>query len=205
MHPLTRESLQRRSSRRAVRADRDRVVRRHRPAVGGPGDARDRAGDAPGGGWIWRGRADGVEGPAWGGNLEIIDWQLRAGRYVRPAEDYAGSVLLLETSEEMPGATTSTGCCWAWASAGCWRSSRRVLVGRRQGLVASSGRSSPAGKEQYAADQRDAVIARALDEYNPGSPMVFDVDFGHTDPQLVIPHGGRVVVDGAARRITVDY
>ena len=34
---------------------------------------------------------------------------------------------------------------------------------------------------------------------------VFDVDFGHTDPQLVIPYGGTVRVDGPARRITVTY
>jgi len=32
---------------------------------------------------------------------------------------------------------------------------------------------------------------------------VFDVDLGHTDPQLVIPYGGMVRVDGPARRITV--
>ncbi|GGZ11310.1 hypothetical protein GCM10010300_64210 [Streptomyces olivaceoviridis] len=34
---------------------------------------------------------------------------------------------------------------------------------------------------------------------------VFDVDFGHTDPQVVIPYGGQVCVDGPARRITVTY
>jgi muramoyltetrapeptide carboxypeptidase LdcA involved in peptidoglycan recycling len=34
---------------------------------------------------------------------------------------------------------------------------------------------------------------------------VLDVGSGHTDPQLVIPSGGVVRVDGAARRITVTY
>jgi muramoyltetrapeptide carboxypeptidase LdcA involved in peptidoglycan recycling len=34
---------------------------------------------------------------------------------------------------------------------------------------------------------------------------VFDVDFGHTDPQVVIPFGGRVRVDGPGRRLTVTY
>lgn len=34
---------------------------------------------------------------------------------------------------------------------------------------------------------------------------VFDVDFGHTDPQLVVPVGGRIRVDGPSRRITVTY
>jgi muramoyltetrapeptide carboxypeptidase LdcA involved in peptidoglycan recycling len=41
--------------------------------------------------------------------------------------------------------------------------------------------------------------------YAPDTTIVFDVDFGHTDPQLVIPYGGLVRVDGPARRITVTY
>ena len=45
-----------------------------------------------------------VTGPAWVGCLEILHWNLAAGRWIRPAEDYAGCVLLLETSEEMPSA-----------------------------------------------------------------------------------------------------
>jgi muramoyltetrapeptide carboxypeptidase LdcA involved in peptidoglycan recycling len=39
----------------------------------------------------------------------------------------------------------------------------------------------------------------------PNTTIVFDVDYGHTDPQLVIPYGGLVRVDGPARRITVTY
>lgn len=31
------------------------------------------------------------------------------------------------------------------------------------------------------------------------------VDFGHTDPQLVIFYGGRARIDGPAKRITVTY
>ncbi len=44
-----------------------------------------------------------------------------------------------------------------------------------------------------------------LTEYAPAVMAVFDVDFGHTDPQIVIPYGGTVVVDGPARQITVHY
>jgi muramoyltetrapeptide carboxypeptidase LdcA involved in peptidoglycan recycling len=35
--------------------------------------------------------------------------------------------------------------------------------------------------------------------------VVRDVDFGHTDRQLVLPHGGEITVDGWARKITVRY
>ena len=49
---------------------------------------------------------------------------------------------------------------------------------------------SVAERTQFATDQR-ASIVRALDEYNPGVPTVFGLDFGHTDPQIVVPHAGR--------------
>lgn len=45
-----------------------------------------------------------VSGPTWGGNLEILHSNLATGRWMRPVEDYAGCVLLLETSEELPPA-----------------------------------------------------------------------------------------------------
>lgn len=59
-------------------------------------------------------------------------------------------------------------------------------------------------KRRYAVEQRQAVL-RALAAYAPQTMAVFDVDFGHTDPQWVIPYGGLVSVDGPARRITVTY
>ena len=45
-----------------------------------------------------------VTGPTWGGNLEILHWNAGGGPVDPPADDYAGCVLLLETSEEMPPA-----------------------------------------------------------------------------------------------------
>ena len=42
-------------------------------------------------------------------------------------------------------------------------------------------------------------------EYNPDVPVVLDVDLGHTDPQLVVPHGGQVRLSPATRTIHVTY
>uniref|UniRef100_UPI0033655AD9 S66 family peptidase n=1 Tax=Intrasporangium sp. TaxID=1925024 RepID=UPI0033655AD9 len=56
-------------------------------------------------GWDWMATATGViEGRTWGGNLEIVSWLLQAGQ-VEESRRYAGCILLLETSEEMPSAT----------------------------------------------------------------------------------------------------
>ena len=35
--------------------------------------------------------------------------------------------------------------------------------------------------------------------------VVFNLDFGHTDPQWVLPYGGTITVDGPARRITAHF
>jgi muramoyltetrapeptide carboxypeptidase LdcA involved in peptidoglycan recycling len=61
-----------------------------------------------------------------------------------------------------------------------------------------------AGKKAYIDAQHEAVLT-ALAEYHPGVPLVFGVDFGHTDPQLLLPYGGQVTLDASSRRIVVAY
>jgi muramoyltetrapeptide carboxypeptidase LdcA involved in peptidoglycan recycling len=78
-----------------------------------------------------------------------------------------------------------------------------VLVGRPKAW-SFARRASAEEKEVYRREQREAAT-RALSEYAADVPVVFDVDFGHTDPQLVIPVGGTIRIDGPARRITVWY
>ena len=53
-------------------------------------------------------------------------------------------------------------------------------------------------------EQREAILA-AFAHYHPSAMIVFDVDFGHTDPQWVLPYGGTITVDGPSRRITAHY
>jgi muramoyltetrapeptide carboxypeptidase LdcA involved in peptidoglycan recycling len=78
-----------------------------------------------------------------------------------------------------------------------------VLAGRPKAW--SLDRPTTAGEHAaYIRDQHEAVL-RAMSEYAPDAIVVLDVDFGHTDPQLVIPYGGQIRVDGPARRITVRY
>ena len=60
--------------------------------------------EQPGTGWAWHQPTRVVTAPTWGGNLEILHWNLAASRWIRPPEDYAGCILLLETSEERPAA-----------------------------------------------------------------------------------------------------
>ncbi|MDG9691873.1 S66 peptidase family protein [Streptomyces mutabilis] len=158
----------------------------------------------PGSGWSWVNADRVVEGRTWGGCLEILGSLLMADREIaRDPAEYDGGVLLLETSEELPSA------------AEVFRTLRnmgeRGLLGRFSALLMARPKTwsfeHPNGPEEsvrYAAEQREAVL-RAMRDYAPEATIVFDVDFGHTDPQVVIPYGGTVRVDGPARRVTVTY
>jgi muramoyltetrapeptide carboxypeptidase LdcA involved in peptidoglycan recycling len=153
--------------------------------------------------WSWHGPAETVEGPAWGGCLEIVDLQLRAGRYLLDTASYRGAVLFLETSEEQPDATYVYRALIGMGERGLLGQFSAVVMGRAKAWSFDRPNTADA-KMEYARQQRDAVL-RAIDEYNPRAVVVFDVDLGHTDPQVVMPHGGHVVVDARQRQISVQY
>ena len=157
----------------------------------------------PGVGWVWHRPDRVVTAPTWGGNLEILHWNLAADRWIRPVEDYAGCVLLLETSEEMPPAEEVFRMLRNAGERGLLAQFPAVVVGLAK--ASSLGRrTTDEERDRYRADQRDAV-RRALADYNPTAMAVFGVDFGHTDPQWILPYGGLVTVDGPGRRIVAHY
>ncbi|MFF7329355.1 LD-carboxypeptidase [Streptomyces sp. NPDC008150] len=158
----------------------------------------------PGTGWTWHNADRVAEGPSWGGNLEILGWLLMADREIaRDLSEYDGNVLFLETSEELPSADEVFRVLRNMGERGLLRRFGALLMARAKTWSFQSP-NTPEQGARYAAEQRAAVL-RALRTYAPDMPAVFDVDLGHTDPQVVIPYGGTVRVDGPARRITVTY
>ncbi|GAA3792098.1 LD-carboxypeptidase [Streptomyces coacervatus] len=158
----------------------------------------------PGSGWTWVNPDRVAEGRSWGGCLEILGWLLMADREIsHDLPEYDGGVLLLETSEEMPSAAEVFRTLRNMGERGLLQRFSALLMGRAK-TWSFEQPNSPEEAARYAAGQREAVL-RAMQVYAPNTMIVFDVDFGHTDPQLVIPYGGIVRVDGPARRITVTY
>ncbi|MFJ4696175.1 S66 peptidase family protein [Streptomyces sp. NPDC088766] len=158
----------------------------------------------PGTGWIWRNADRVVEGRGWGGNLEILSWLLMADREIsHDLSVYDGGVLFLETSEELPSATEVFRILRSMGERGLLQRFPAFLMGRAK-TWSFERPNGPEEAARYAAEQREAVLS-ALETYAPGTLAVFDVDFGHTDPQLVLPYGGTIRVDGPGQRITVTY
>ncbi|MFE7648693.1 S66 family peptidase [Streptomyces phaeoluteigriseus] len=158
----------------------------------------------PGTGWIWRNADRVVEGRGWGGNLEILSWLLMADREIsHDLSVYDGGVLFLETSEELPSGTEVFRILRNMGERGLLQRFPAFLMARAK-TWSFEQPNDPADAARYAAEQREAVLS-ALEIYAPDTLAVFDVDFGHTDPQLVLPYGGTIRVDGPERRITVTY
>jgi len=204
MHPLSRESLRR------------ALFTRETYTLAPADECGDEEGDwnepeslqqepvmFPCEGWSWHGPQATVSGPAWGGSLEIVDFHLRAGRYLFANESYEGAVLFLETSEELPSASYVYRVLMGMGERGLLARFAAVLWGRPKAW-SHEQRNSPDKKARYAAEQREAVLA-AVEEYNSRVPLVFGVEFGHTDPQYVVPSGGLISIDAPRRRIDVTY
>ncbi|MCI3243991.1 S66 family peptidase [Streptomyces spinosisporus] len=158
----------------------------------------------PGDGWTWVNADRAVEGRSWGGCLEILGWLLMADREIaHDLSEYDGGVLFLETSEELPSGAEVFRTLRNMGERGLLQRFSALLMGRAR-TWSFERPNSPEEGARYAAGQREAVL-RAMQTYAPDTMIVFDVDLGHTDPQVVIPYGGLVRVDGPARRITVTY
>ncbi|MCZ4514244.1 LD-carboxypeptidase [Streptomyces sp. ActVer] len=158
----------------------------------------------PGTGWTWVNADRVVEGRSWGGCLEILAWLLMADREIpRDLSAHDGGVLFLETTEELPSAEEVFRVLRNMGERGLLQRFSALLMGRPK-TWSFEHPNSPEEGARYAAEQREAVL-RAMEAYAPGATVVLDVDLGHTDPQIVIPYGGVIRVDGPARRITVTY
>jgi muramoyltetrapeptide carboxypeptidase LdcA involved in peptidoglycan recycling len=153
--------------------------------------------------WSWHGPSSSVTGPAWGGSLEIVDFHLRVGRYLLDNEAYEGAILFLETSEELPPASYVYRVLMCMGERGLLQRFAAILWARPKAWSFEQPNAEEE-KARHIECQREAVLA-AHAEYHPGVPLVFGVEFGHTDPQYVIPSGGEVVVDAAGKRLSVSY
>ncbi|HKJ85940.1 MAG TPA: S66 peptidase family protein [Spirochaetia bacterium] len=145
-----------------------------------------------GDGWnVLQGEAP-VEGHLWGGCIEVVEF-LKGTRYWPPASFFDEAVLFFETSEEKPPPDRVGYMLRNYGVAGIIGRASALLLGRPKDYTA-------ADVERLHATVRSIVA----DEFaRPDLPVVTNVDFGHTDPKMILPIGGRVRVDPVLKRITL--
>lgn len=145
----------------------------------------------PGDGWAWLQGEQPAEGHLLGGCTEVLD-MLSGTPGEPPPAMWRGAVMVLETSEDVPAPTQVGYWLRNWAAKGVLAELSGLMLARPRGY-------SPAMTEQLY-----GWVRRVLREAGRGDlPVVANVDFGHTSPQLTLPLGALARLDPAAGRVTV--
>ena len=153
--------------------------------------------------WTWAGPRAGVTGRTWGGCLEVVSDLLAAGRFAMAPTDLEGAVLLIELSEEITPTRAVFRMLRALGERGVLAAAAAVLFARSP---VSSFQTRPDDETRRAMRvERNEMVIETIADYNPQAVVCCGVPFGHTRPQWILPYGGRVAVDGAARTVEADY
>ena len=153
-------------------------------------------------GWSWDGLNNG-EGLLWGGCVESVDEMLRHGVQIPSLEQFEDIVLLMESSEELPTAEYVSRVFRAFGERGILERVKAVCVGRAKAQEFHMLKS-PEERAQYRKGQQE-IILKTVREYNKDIPIVQNMDFGHTEPQIPMPYGNIVRVDSKEKRIFATF
>ncbi len=153
-------------------------------------------------GWRWDGVGT-VEGITWGGCLESLDEILRHGVAMPTLESFGNIILMTETSEEIPTHEYVRRVYRALGERGILARVQGVMAGRPQAYNFDK-KMSMEEKIAYREKQRQTIIS-IVREYNTTVPIVLNMDFGHTNPQIAMPHGMQVRIDADAKKVFATF
>ncbi|MEA2701849.1 MAG: hypothetical protein QOE22_558 [Candidatus Parcubacteria bacterium] len=153
-------------------------------------------------GWYWEGSAD-TEGVTWGGCLESIDELLRHGAQIPTLDEFENIILMTETSEEIPSSDYVSRVYRALGEKGILGKVKGILVGRPKAWEFDKPHSADE-KAEYRKKQRDATL-EIIRTYSKTVPVIQNMDFGHTDPQIPMPYGRRVRIVSSECRIFAEF
>jgi len=129
-----------------------------------------------------------AEGRLFGGCIEVLEF-LKGTDFWPEREFWKNKVLFLETSENKPSITQVRDFLRNYGMQGILSRLSALLFGRARDYTK---------KEKY--DLNDMIIKVVNKEFGLKKiPIVTEMDFGHTDPQFVLPLGVKVKIDCVAK------
>lgn len=133
-----------------------------------------------------------IEGGTWGGCFEVMCIQSQTGKYIPEPEKLEDKVLVLETSEELPEDFWVDWLMTSLGERGLLDNFKAVVVGRPK--TRHFEEPSKEERDEFKENQKEA-IKRNIERYAPETPVIFNFDFGHTDPIIPVPIGGEIKID----------
>jgi len=153
-------------------------------------------------GLFWDGNSD-AEGTLWGGCVESLIVQSSAAKYLPSDDDLEGTILFIETAEDIPEHWIIEYLLTGFGERGWLDKFHAVLVGRPKAWGFDK-QNSETEKIEYSRVQRETVL-RVVRQYNQTIPVVQNLDFGHTDPQVVLPNGNKARLSSDDKKIFLSY
>jgi muramoyltetrapeptide carboxypeptidase LdcA involved in peptidoglycan recycling len=153
-------------------------------------------------GWQWDGTQN-VTGSTWGGCVESVDELLRHNVPIPTLDGFSSVVLMLETSEELPSPAYVRRVYRALGERGILGQVKGLLVGRAKAWNFST-QNSAEQKAEYKKQLSDMTL-EIVRQYNSTMPIIQNIDFGHTDPQIALPYGGEVRIDSTQKKIFATF
>ena len=128
-----------------------------------------------------------------GGCFEVLDW-LRGTEYWPDATKWKGAILFLETSEEAPSPSLVLRGLRSLAAMGVLHQINGLIFGRPGGDI------PPQAFQEY-----DNVILQVIREEQglTDLPIITGMDFGHTDPMMVLPYGIQAEINCETRTFSI--
>jgi len=156
----------------------------------------------PNDGWSWSGTKD-AEGLLWGGCVESVDEMLRHGVQIPSLEQFEDIVLMMETSEEIPSADYVMRFFRALGERGILERVKGICVGRAKAREFDKPRK-PEERVVYRKEQQETII-KTVRAYSKDIPIVQNMDFGHTEPQIPMPYGNKIRIDAVEKRVFANF
>jgi len=164
-------------------------------------DDRERY-DSPG--WsFWNFDGETVEGRLWGGCLGVLPEQMAVEKYLPEMEDLEGKILALETSEEHPDELEVKRNLLCMGEKGMLEKFSAIIVGRPMRSPLFGEDKNLEERQEYHETQKQ-VIKDEIKRYAPDTPVVFDVDFGHTHPKIPLQLGGKAELKPGEEQIEFE-
>lgn len=135
-------------------------------------------------GWKWLQGNTKVQGELFGGCMEVLE-MMKGTDFWPPKDFWDGKIFFLETSENKPSIHYIDHVLRNYGAMG--------VFDRITGLVFARARDfSDAEKEGL----EKKIVSVVADEFGKNDlPILANVDFGHTDPQIVLPLGVKAEID----------
>lgn len=153
-------------------------------------------------GWFWDGSASG-EGVTWGGCVESVDELLRHGSVIPADKDFENIILFMETSEEIPNHDYVRRVLRALGERGILGKIKGLLIGRPKAWEFDKPNTDEQKKE-FKKGQQEMVL-EIVRKYNQNIPIIQNLDFGHSSPQICLPTGKKMVINSIDKTIEVEF